>query len=277
MRWQRERGTVASPSGCGSRPASRLTPTPTSRRATWTPSSASPSRPATPSVAVIEAMRCPELTWSGCTPHRLADLRAGVAGRCGRAAHRVRGRDARPARLRAARAEPGRRLGRADDDDDPDAPAEPYIAALCAAITDACRQHGLALPHLVLEPGRSLVAPAGCRSTPSARARRSPACAPTSRWTAAWRTISGRRCTARSTQRCGFMGSEGRPRETGDHRGQILRVGRHPDPRHRAASLDAGDLLAIPMAGAYTLAMASNYNLSATARGRAGRARGVPR
>ena len=45
-------------------------------------------------------------------------------------------------------------------EDDPVAPVEPYIAALTAAIVGTCLARGLDLPHLVLEPGRSLVAPA---------------------------------------------------------------------------------------------------------------------
>ena len=46
--------------------------------------------------------------------HRLADLRAGVAGRRGRTADRLRRRDARPAWLHPAGAQPRRRVGRAD-------------------------------------------------------------------------------------------------------------------------------------------------------------------
>ena len=55
---------------------------------------------------------------------------------------------------------PGGGWGVPMTEDDPEAPVEPYITALSAAIVDTCRAHGLALPHLVLEPGRSLVAPA---------------------------------------------------------------------------------------------------------------------
>ncbi len=55
---------------------------------------------------------------------------------------------------------PGGGWGVPMTDEDPEAPVEPYIAALTAAIVDTCRVHGLDLPHLVLEPGRSLVAPA---------------------------------------------------------------------------------------------------------------------
>ena len=55
---------------------------------------------------------------------------------------------------------PGGGWGVPMTDEDPAAPIEPYIAALAAAVAGTCRAHGLALPHLVLEPGRSLVAPA---------------------------------------------------------------------------------------------------------------------
>ena len=44
---------------------------------------------------------------------------------------------------------------------DPPAPIEPYVAILAEAVAATCRQAEMALPHLVLEPGRSLVAPAG--------------------------------------------------------------------------------------------------------------------
>ena len=55
---------------------------------------------------------------------------------------------------------PGGGWGVPMTEDDPEAPVEPYITALSAAIVDTCRARGLTLPHLVLEPGRSLVAPA---------------------------------------------------------------------------------------------------------------------
>jgi len=43
---------------------------------------------------------------------------------------------------------------------DPEAPIKPYVAELARAVVTACAEHGLPLPHLVLEPGRSLIAPA---------------------------------------------------------------------------------------------------------------------
>ncbi len=56
---------------------------------------------------------------------------------------------------------PGGGWGVPMTEDDPEAPVEPYVAALSAAVMTACHQHALPLPHLVLEPGRSLVARAG--------------------------------------------------------------------------------------------------------------------
>ena len=96
---------------------------------------------------------------------------------------------------------PGGGWGVPMTEEDPEAPVEPYIAALTAAIVDTCRVHGLDLPHLVLEPGRSLVAPATVALYTAGRAKRSRACAPTSRWMAAWRITSGRCCTARNMRR----------------------------------------------------------------------------
>ena len=55
---------------------------------------------------------------------------------------------------------PGGGWGVPMTEDDPAAPVAPDIAAVTAAIIDTCRARGLDLPHLVLEPGRSLVAPA---------------------------------------------------------------------------------------------------------------------
>jgi diaminopimelate decarboxylase len=56
---------------------------------------------------------------------------------------------------------PGGGWGVPMTDANPPAPVEPYLEALCAAVTATCGQHNLPLPHLVIEPGRSLVAPAG--------------------------------------------------------------------------------------------------------------------
>ncbi len=69
---------------------------------------------------------------------------------------------------------PGGGWGVPMTESDPEAPIEPYIAALAAAITAACQQHRLDLPHLVLEPGRSLVARGGRGALSHRRAQGDP-------------------------------------------------------------------------------------------------------
>ncbi len=167
-------------------------------------------------------------------------------------------------------------------EEDPEAPVEPYIAALSAAVVIACQQYALPLPHLVLEPGRSLVARAGValyrvgarKEIPGVRTYVSvdggmadnlrPALYG-AKYAARvaggeWRTANGESTdhAARNTQYA--------PRTT--HHEVITLAGKFCEsgdvlirdidlPR-----LEPGDLLAVPMAGAYTLSMASNYNLA---------------
>jgi len=49
---------------------------------------------------------------------------------------------------------PGGGWGVAMTEVDAPAPVEPYLEALCAAVTTACTQHHLSLPYLIVEPGR---------------------------------------------------------------------------------------------------------------------------
>jgi diaminopimelate decarboxylase len=157
-------------------------------------------------------------------------------------------------------------------DEDPEAPVEPYIAALTAAIVDTCRVHGLDLPHLVLEPGRSLVAPAavalysvgarkeiaGVRTYVSVDGGMADNIRP-ALYGAKYTARAAGQASHREASRSGVRSSEpglvtiaGKFCESGDILIRDIEMER----------LEAGDLLAIPMAGAYTLAMASNYNLA---------------
>ena len=178
---------------------------------------------------------------------------------------------------------PGGGWGVPMTEDDPEAPVEPYIAALTAAIVDTCRARGLDLPHLVLEPGRSLVAPAavalytvgarkeipGVRTYVAVDGGMADNIRP---------ALYGAKYVARRIANSKLQIDEGRM--TNDE----LRITEHgirntqPETITIAGKfcesgdilirdielprLEAGDLLAIPMAGAYTLAMASNYNLA---------------
>ncbi len=151
---------------------------------------------------------------------------------------------------------------------DPDAALEPYIAGLSEAIIAACQRADLPLPYLILEPGRSLVAPAGVAVyTVGSR-----------------KEVPGVRTYVAVD---GGMADNIRPALYGASYTALRLPG--PGPRPQAPSLRPevvtiagkfcesgdvlirdielpqlapGDLLAVPMAGAYTLAMASNYNLA---------------
>lgn len=164
---------------------------------------------------------------------------------------------------------------------DPPAPVAPYVAALSAAVVAGCQQHGLPLPHLVLEPGRSLIAQAGValycvgarKKIPgvrtyvavdggmadnirpalygakySAQVSGGRGQGPGVRDQAAADNSSKTECNTQSE----VVTIAGKFCESGDVLIHDIAL-----PR-----LEPGDLLAVPMAGAYTLSMASNYNLA---------------
>ena len=171
---------------------------------------------------------------------------------------------------------PGGGWGVPMTEDDPAAPVEPHIAALTAAIVDTCRARALALPHLVVEPGRSLVAPAavalytvgarkeipGVRTYVSVDGGMADNIRPALYGAkyAARRIANGKRQIANDD---GQIDEERRTnRETITITGKYCESGDILIRDIELPRLEAGDLLAIPMAGAYTLAMASNYNLA---------------
>ena len=184
---------------------------------------------------------------------------------------------------------PGGGWGVPMTDEDPEAPIEPYISALAAAIAGTCRAHGLALPHLVLEPGRSLVAPAavalytagtrkeipGVRTYVSVDGGMADNIRP---------ALYGAKYAARvANQRMGDSDGDGdidgesaisaqsrntqyairstsMQHETVTIAGKFCESGDVLIRDIELPRLEPGELLAIPMAGAYTLSMASNYN-----------------
>ncbi|MEJ5198376.1 MAG: diaminopimelate decarboxylase, partial [Anaerolineae bacterium] len=168
---------------------------------------------------------------------------------------------------------------------DPEAPIADYVAALAHALIAACRGHELPLPRLILEPGRSLVAPAGVALYRIGARKEIPGV----------RTYVAIDGGMADNIRPALYGAQYtarviRPRSTPDARRLTYDVGRETSHVIRQTSaaemervtiagkycesgdvlirdielprLAASDLLAIPMAGAYTLAMASNYNLA---------------
>jgi diaminopimelate decarboxylase len=173
---------------------------------------------------------------------------------------------------------------------DPPAPLLPYVAAVTGAVVSACRSAGFPRPHLVLEPGRSLVAAAGVaiyrvgarKEIPGVRTYVSVDGGMADNIRPA---LYGARYTAlvmkqrEAPQSTPSPRAQPRPSEPDSHAAQ------RTDDRNRPTEVvtiagkfcesgdiliqdielpraNPGDLLAIPMAGAYTLSMASNYNLA---------------
>jgi diaminopimelate decarboxylase len=146
-------------------------------------------------------------------------------------------------------------------DDDPPTPRE-FVATLRAALEGGCAERGLPVPELVVEPGRSLAGPAGIALYT----------------VGAIKEIPGLRTYVAVD---GGMGDNIRPKLYGA-RYEAIKVD-DPEPVEselqtvtvagkycesadilvsdaRLPAVRPGDLVALPAAGAYCLAMASNYN-----------------
>ena len=145
------------------------------------------------------------------------------------------------------------------EDESPPAIAD-FVTALVQRLGRAWERHGLPLPELVLEPGRSLVGRAGLTLYRVGALKEA---GESVRWVAIDGGMSdnsrpqlyGARYTALLANRAaeesaGAYSIAGKHCEAGDV--LIERVAL-PEPRR-------GDVLAVPGTGAYTLGMASNYN-----------------
>lgn len=155
---------------------------------------------------------------------------------------------------------PGGGLGVRYVEDDPLLSIESYVQAVCTAIVQACSTYGLPLPHLVLEPGRSIVGPAGValytvcarKEIPAVRIYVSvdggmgdnlrPAL-----YGALYTALVANKADHPSTERVTVAG---RFCESGDVLCRDVELAR----------AEPGDLLAIPVSGAYQLSMSSDYN-----------------
>jgi len=157
---------------------------------------------------------------------------------------------------------PGGGFGIAYTEETEEPDIEAWALTVARAVLRSCAMHDLPLPHLVVEPGRSLVGPAGValyrigarkeiaglRTYVSVDGGMSDNIRP---------ALYDARYTAELANRSGDGTREvvtiaGKYCESGDLLIQEIEL-----PR-----LAAGDLLAMPGAGAYCLAMASNYNLA---------------
>jgi diaminopimelate decarboxylase len=156
---------------------------------------------------------------------------------------------------------PGGGWGVPYHEDDPAAPPERFVQAAGQALVESCRRYGLALPDLTIEPGRSIVAPAGVALYRVGARKEIPG-------VRTYVAVDGgmadnirpalyaARYTALAIDQARRPAEEvvtvvGRFCESGDVLIRDIAL-----PR-----LAAGDVLAVPMAGAYCLAMASTYNL----------------
>ena len=155
---------------------------------------------------------------------------------------------------------PGGGWGAAYHEDELPSPSiESYVRGIAESVIEGCRQRGLDLPHLHLEPGRSLIARAGVALYRVGAVKR--------RAKKTWLLIDGgmadnpRHALYGSRYSClpvtglsrasSELVSVGGPYcESGDVLIEDL-----PMPK-----VEEGELIAIPVAGAYHLSMSSNYN-----------------
>jgi diaminopimelate decarboxylase len=158
---------------------------------------------------------------------------------------------------------PGGGFGVADDASGADVPIAEWAKAAAETIERACQHYGFPPPDLVVEPGRAIIGPAGValyavgsrKTVPGVRT---------------YVSIDGGMADnirpalygARYAATLANRDPAGKPLRTVTIAGKYCESGDVLIDNASLPELDAGDLLAVPMAGAYCLAMASNYNLS---------------
>lgn len=158
---------------------------------------------------------------------------------------------------------PGGGFGVADDASGADVSIGEWAAAAARAIERGCRRHRFPRPSLVVEPGRAIIGPAGIalyevgarKSIPRVRTYVSVDGGMADNIRPA---LYGARYSAALANR----DPEGKPFETVTIAGKYCESGDILIQDAVLPALTAGDLLAVPMSGAYCLSMASNYNLS---------------
>ena len=158
---------------------------------------------------------------------------------------------------------PGGGFGVADDASGADVSIAEWAAAAAKAIRRGCQAYGFSPPTLVVEPGRAIIGPAGVALYE----------------VGARKTISGVRTYisvdggmadnirpalygARYSAALANRDPAGVPRETVTIAGKYCESGDVLIQDAVLPTLEAGDLLALPMSGAYCLSLASNYNLT---------------
>jgi diaminopimelate decarboxylase len=156
---------------------------------------------------------------------------------------------------------PGGGWGIAYRPDEDAASIDSYVEKVTQAVVQACRRFGLPLPALTLEPGRSIVGPAAValyrvgarKEIPQVRTYVAVDGGMADNIRPA---LYGARYTAVAAEKAGQT-----PEETVTIAGRFCESGDVLIRDVELPRLEPGDLLAVPVVGAYSLPMASNYNL----------------
>lgn len=145
------------------------------------------------------------------------------------------------------------------EDELPHPSIEVYVRGIANAVTEGCHQRGLTLPHLHLEPGRSLVARAGVAVYRVGTVKR--------RGDKVWLLTDGGMADNPRYALYGARYSCLPVSGVGGERSEVISIaGPYCESGDvliedlSMPKIKEGDLIAIPMAGAYHLSMSSNYN-----------------
>ena len=145
------------------------------------------------------------------------------------------------------------------EDELPSPSVESYVRGIAEAVIEGCQSRGLDLPHLHLEPGRSLVARAGVAIYRVGAVKR--------RGDKTWLLIDGgmtdnpRYALYGARYSCSTVSGVGRERiERVSIGGPYCESGDVVIENLLMPKVEERELIAIPVAGAYHLSMSSNYN-----------------
>jgi len=145
------------------------------------------------------------------------------------------------------------------EDELPNPSIENYVRGIAEAVVEGCRQRGLNLPRLHLEPGRSLIARAGVAVYRVGAVKR--------RGEKTWLLTDGgmadnpRYALYGARYSCLTVAGIGREKiEKVSIGGPYCESGDIVIEDLLMPSVEEGELLALPVAGAYHMSMASNYN-----------------
>ena len=138
-----------------------------------------------------------------------------------------------------------------------------WAKAAAQAIERGCRAHGFPSPVLIVEPGRAIIGPAGLALYSVGSQKTVP-------MVRTYVSVDGGMADnirpalygARYATTLANRDPAGQPLQTVTIAGKYCESGDVLIDDASLPELEVGDLLAVPMTGAYCLAMASNYNLS---------------